>query len=151
MPLILPYSDEFHIIEAEMKKAQKLKKQASLPAPQTNRRREWRLDLPLPTVIEGKLPDGKKFQEPTTLGNISATGAYFCLDSGVIVGSKLNLIIELPKQLTGEKNIRLNLGGITVRLEEPDKREKKQGVAIRFTKNFRFIESGQAKKPRSPR
>jgi c-di-GMP-binding flagellar brake protein YcgR len=147
MPLIQPYFKETLGLEVEMKKAQKSKKKVTLPVVRANRRREWRLDLPLSTMIEGKLPHGEKFKETTTIENISATGAYFCLDSGVVVGSKLNLMIDIPAQLTGGKKIKLNLGGITVRLEEPDKRGKKQGVAIRFSKDFQFIESGKKKKP----
>lgn len=129
-----------------MKKAQKTKKKTPPPSVQTNRRREWRFDLPLPTVIEGNLPHGEKFEESTTLENISSTGAYFCLDSGVVVGSKLNLMIDLPRQLTGGKEVKLKLGGITIRLEEPDRKEKKQGVAIRFSKDFKFIEKVKTKK-----
>ncbi len=106
---------------------------------QINRRREWRFDLPLPTLIEGKLPHGERFRESTTLENISSTGAYFSLDSGVVVGSKLNLVIELPRELAAAAPIKLLLGGITVRLEKPNRRSKKQGVAVRFTKNFRFV------------
>ncbi|UCC38488.1 MAG: PilZ domain-containing protein [Candidatus Aminicenantes bacterium] len=104
-----------------------------------NRRREWRFDLPLPAEVEGKLPQGKKFKETITLNNISCQGAYFCLDSGVVVGSKLNLAIDIPDELSGSKNLKLLLGGLTIRLEEPDKREKKQGLAIRFNKKFRII------------
>ena len=128
-----------------MKKTAKPKKEEAIPSLQANRRREWRLELPLSTMIEGRLPHGEKFAETTTLQNISATGAYFCLDSGVVVGSRLNLMIELPKNLTGGKKIRLNLGGITVRLEEPDKKGKRQGVAIRFSKDFRFVEGAKKK------
>jgi len=105
-----------------------------------NRRKEWRFELPLSTLIEGKLPDGKNFQEVATLENISSGGAYFCLDSGVIVGSKLNLIIDIPKKITEGKKVKLQLGGITVRLEKPDKKRKKQGVAVRFNKEFKFLQ-----------
>jgi c-di-GMP-binding flagellar brake protein YcgR len=108
-------------------------------AVEINRRREWRLDLPLAAEIEGKLPHGKKFREATKLENISSGGAYFCMDSGVVVGSSLNLIIELPRKLTEGKKMRMRLGGITVRLEKPDKKTKKQGVAVRFSKEFRVI------------
>jgi hypothetical protein len=97
------------------------------------------LDLPLTAEIEGKLPHGKKFREATKLENISSGGAYFCMDSGVVVGSSLNLIIELPRKLTEGKKMRMRLGGITVRLERPDKKTKKQGVAVRFRKDFRVI------------
>jgi c-di-GMP-binding flagellar brake protein YcgR len=129
-----------------MKKAQKPKKSAATSSVQTNRRREWRFNLPLPTTIEGTLPHGEKFKEATTIDNISATGAYFCLDSGLIVGSKLNLMIDLPNELTGGKDVKLNLGGITVRLQEPDTKGKRQGVAIRFSRDYRFIAGAKKKK-----
>jgi len=124
-----------------LKKTGKARKKAVAQWPddvQINRRREWRFDLPLPTLIEGKLPHGERFRESTTLENISSSGAYFSLDSGVVVGSKLNLVIELPRELAAASPLRLLLGGITVRLEKPNRRSKKQGVAVRFTKNFRF-------------
>ncbi len=122
------------------KKAKKLPPELDL-----NRRDEWRFDLPLSIVIEGKLPGGKKFQEETLLENISSGGAYFCLESGVIVGSKLNLVIELPDKLTEGKKMRLKLGGITVRLEKVRKASKRQGVAVRFSKDYRFIASRKRK------
>jgi c-di-GMP-binding flagellar brake protein YcgR len=122
------------------------RKESSLSDPQANRRREWRLELPLPAKIEGKLPDGKKFQEDTTIENISARGVYFCLDSGVIIGSKLNLAIDLPGRLAGQEKLKLCIGGLTVRLEEKDKKDKKQGVALRFHKNFKIIPSAKEKK-----
>ncbi|OGD27587.1 MAG: hypothetical protein A2028_01915 [Candidatus Aminicenantes bacterium RBG_19FT_COMBO_59_29] len=128
-----------------MKKAAKPKKEEAIPSIQANRRREWRLELPLTTMIEGRLPHGEKFTEATTLQNISATGAYFCLDSGVIVGSRLNLMISLPENLTGGRKVKLNLGGITVRLEQPDQKGKRQGVAIRFSKDFKFVEEPKKK------
>jgi len=128
-----------------MKKAAKPKKEEAIPSIQANRRREWRLELPLTTMIEGRLPHGEKFTEATTLQNISATGAYFCLDSGVIVGSRLNLMISLPEKLTGGRKVKLNLGGITVRLEQPDQKGKRQGVAIRFSKDFKFVEEPKKK------
>jgi len=116
------------------------KKARKLPAElKINRRREWRLELPLVAEIEGKLPEGRTFKEETQLENISSTGAYFCLDSGVVVGSKLNLVLELPKELTEGRRMKMRLGGITVRLEKPDKKTKKQGVAVRFSKDFRVI------------
>jgi len=98
-----------------------------------NRRREWRFDFPLDTLIEGSLADGNKFKEETRLENISSGGAYFTLDSGVVVGSKLNLFIELPEKLADGKKLKLRIGGITVRLEKPDKKTKRQGVAVRFS------------------
>lgn len=116
------------------------KKRASPPDhPKINRRKEWRLELPLPGTAEGKLPKGKKFKEVMTLNNISSGGAYFCLDSGVIIGSKINLVLTLPDKLGEQKKLKLCLGGITIRLEEADKMSKKHGVAIRFAESYSII------------
>ncbi|MEE8604882.1 MAG: PilZ domain-containing protein [Candidatus Aminicenantaceae bacterium] len=104
-----------------------------------DRRREWRFDLPLPIIVEGKVSGEKKYQEKTSLENISSTGAYFCLDADVTVGSKLNLVIEVPSELSPDKKVKLQLGGLAVRLEKPDKKGKKQGVALRFSKKYKFI------------
>ena len=112
------------------------KKKTAKPVPEDleiNRRREWRFDFPLDTLIEGSLADGAKFKEETHLENISSGGAYFTLDSGVVVGSKLNLYIDLPEKLADGKKLRMRIGGITVRLEKPDKKTKRQGVAVRFS------------------
>jgi len=111
-------------------------KKRTKPVPEDleiNRRREWRFDFPLGTLIEGSAADGAKFKEETHIENISSGGAYFSLDSGVVVGSKLNLYIELPEKLADGKKLRLRIGGITVRLEKPDKKTKRQGVAVRFS------------------
>ncbi len=112
-----------------------------------NRRREWRFDLALPAKIEGKLPLGKTFKESTKIENISSKGVYFSLDSGVIIGSRLNLVIDMPKELGGgSKKLKLCLGGLTVRLEELDKKTKKQGVALRFQKNYKILTKDLGKK-----
>ncbi len=111
---------------------------AAAAAKELNRRREWRFDLPLRATVEGRLPQGKAFREQATLENISSTGAYFCLDSGVIVGSKLHLVIEIPPKATEGKKVKLRVGGLTIRLEKPNKKTKKQGVAVRFDKDFEF-------------
>jgi c-di-GMP-binding flagellar brake protein YcgR len=112
----------------------KKKKTKAIPEDvEINRRREWRFEFPLDTLIEGSLADGAKFKEETHLENISSGGAYFSLDSGVVVGSKLNLFIELPEKLADGKKLKMRIGGITVRLEKPDKKSKRQGVAVRFS------------------
>jgi c-di-GMP-binding flagellar brake protein YcgR len=125
---------------APKKKAKKLPKDLDI-----NRRREWRFDLPLKTVIEGQLPQGKKFHEVTSLENISSGGAFFCLDSGVVVGSRLNLMIELPDKLTDGKKSKLWICGITVRLEKPDVKSKRQGVAVRFSDDFKVLPAAKKK------
>lgn len=113
------------------KKKTATRKQVKLPI-DVNRRREWRFELPLPAEIAGQLPQGKEFREKTVLENISSTGAYFTLDSSLVVGSKVSLAIELPPELTEGQKIKLRLDGVTVRLEKKGTKGRKQGVAVRF-------------------
>ncbi|MCR4409045.1 MAG: PilZ domain-containing protein [Candidatus Saccharicenans sp.] len=123
--------------KAKTKKKKVTARKQVKTAVDVNRRREWRFELPLPAEIEGQLPQGKQFREKTVLENISSTGAYFTLDSSLVVGSKVNLAIELPPELTEGQKIKLCLDGITVRLEKKGQKGRKQGVAVRF-KDYRF-------------
>jgi len=103
-----------------------------------DRRREWRVNLPLDVVVEGTLPDGNIFQEQTKLENISSTGAFFGLDSAVTIGSKLTLIIDLPEKITeGDKTL-LRLIGNIVRLKKIAG-EKNQGIALVFVEEYEFL------------
>ena len=106
----------------------------------SDRRGEWRLNLPLPVEVEGELPKGKKFKENTFIKNISSGGAYISLDSAITVGSKLTLTIELPPSLTEEKKVKLSISGYTVRLKKSEKSNKKQDVALSFDENYQFIQ-----------
>ncbi len=103
-----------------------------------DRRQEWRFELPLSAIVEGTLPAGLTFKEETILENISSGGAYFSLESGVTVGSKLNLVVEIPSKVTGGKKTTLHLGGLTIRLQKLDKEGKKQGIALSFDEDFQF-------------
>jgi len=112
----------------------------SAPAPDgVNRRQEWRFDLPISVLVEGEQPQGRKFKETAVLRDISSGGAYFCTDSAVAVGSKVNLIIDLPKTLAGSKAVKLKIKGLTIRLEKTEAKSKAYGVAVQFAKSFKFI------------
>ncbi|MCX6565829.1 MAG: PilZ domain-containing protein [Candidatus Aminicenantes bacterium] len=103
------------------------------------RRKEWRFTLPLAAAVTGQLPRGGKFREEVKIRDISSTGAYFGLEANIIVGSRLNLNIILPAQVTEGKKVHLKIEGATVRVEKPRKTSKKQGVAVRFTKDYCFV------------
>jgi hypothetical protein len=109
----------------------------------SDRRQEWRFELPLTAMVEGTLPNGDKFREDTVVENISSGGAYFSIDSGVTLESKLELIIDLPEKVTRGKKTTLRLEGKTVRLEKLDKKTKTQGIALSFDEEFQFISSDE--------
>jgi len=99
---------------------------------QDNRRKEFRLDLPLSAIIEGMLATGQSFSEKTMIENISSTGAYFELKALITVSAKLLLKVELPSSLSEGKKLKLSLPGHVVRLEKTGTNGNKQGVALNF-------------------
>jgi c-di-GMP-binding flagellar brake protein YcgR len=108
---------------------------------QIPRRKEWRFDLPLTAAVAGALPRGKKFREEARIRDISSTGAYLFLEANIIIGARLNLVIALPRKATEGKKLLLKIEGIVVRVEKPRKSVKKQGVAVRFTKDYSFVDA----------
>jgi c-di-GMP-binding flagellar brake protein YcgR len=127
------------------------KKSDKLPLDlEINRRGEWRFDLPLAAVVTGKLPTGKKLEEKTILENISSGGAFFLLKSPIPVGFKFKITVEVPHKLTEGKKVFLKLNGTVLRLIKVEKKTKKQGVAVRFGKDYEFVTAPKraaAKKP----
>lgn len=104
-----------------------------------DRRREWRLELPLPVQVKGTHPDGQPFVGTTVLENISSTGAYFGLDAVLTIGTTLELAIDLPPKLTEGEKIKLLLHGKVVRLEKRENKGKAQGVALKFDEEYQFV------------
>jgi len=105
-----------------------------------NRRKEWRLDLPLTAMVQGKLPDGKSFNEKTTIENISSGGAFLGLDADITVDTELTLLIDIPSKLTDGKKTKLSLSGSTVRIERSKSKKKKNNIAVRFDEEYKFLD-----------
>lgn len=93
-------------------------------------------DLSLPIVVKGLDVAGKEFQEHTELQTISSQLATFWIDSGVIIGSKLNLSLEVPRTLILENQMRLILSGDVVFIKEDG--PKKHLISVRLDKNYKF-------------
>lgn len=104
-----------------------------------DRRREWRLELPLKVQVKGSHPNGQPFEENTVVENISSTGAYFGLNALVTIGTPLVMSLDLPPKLTEGKKIQLILQGKVVRLEKRENKEKAQGVALQFEEEYQFV------------
>jgi len=83
-------------------------------------------------LIEAAWPTGPSFKEATHLENISSGGAYFTLDSGSS-SVQAEPVHRASREVADGKKLRMRVGGITVRLERPDKKTKRQGVAVRFS------------------
>ena len=106
-------------------------------------KRERSFELSLPTLVTGTNASGKEFQERTELYSISSQEATFWLNSGVTIGSKLNMSLKIPKTLILENQLRLIISGIVVYAKSDGNMKKKQLVSVRLDKNYKILTSSK--------
>ena len=95
-------------------------------------------DLSLPITVKGLDASGREFQEQTELQTISSQLATFWIDSGVTIGTKINLCLEVPKTIILEKQIRLLLSGDIIFIKEDGEDHKKNLISVRLDKNYKI-------------
>ena len=101
-------------------------------------KRERIFELSLPALITGINAVGEEFQEYTELISLSCQEAIFKLDSKVIIGSKLNLSLDIPKTLFLENQLKVEMSG-SVRFAKAEQNESKQQMIIlRLNKNYKI-------------
>lgn len=101
-------------------------------------KRERSFKLSLPTLVIGIDAYGNKFQERTELSSISSQEAIIWLNSGVTIGSKLNLSLDVPKTLVLENYLKLLISGSVVYVKAEGNKNKKQLVSIQLDKNYKI-------------
>lgn len=103
-----------------------------------NKTHERSFDLSLPVTIKGIDAKGCEFQEHTKLQSISSEVATFWIDSGVTLGSKLNICLEVPKTIILENQMRVLLSGDVVFVKEDGSNHKKHLISVRLDKNYKI-------------
>ena len=92
--------------------------------------------LPLPCFVEGTDSSGEKFRETTTLSFISYQGSSFWLAHSVSIGSELKLIIDLPSNLSEDKNLKLIIKGEVAFVEAFNGKDNKERVSLHFDNKY---------------
>jgi len=101
-------------------------------------KRERSFELSLPAMVNGIDAVGNEFQEYTELISLSSQEAIFKLDSKVIIGSKLNMSLDIPKTLFLENQLKLEMSG-NVRFAKAEQNDsKKQLIILRLNKNYKI-------------
>ena len=101
-------------------------------------KRERSFELSLPALVNGIDAVGKEFQEFTELISLSSQEAVFKLDSKVIIGSKLNMSLDIPKTLFLENQLKLEMSGNVRFVKAEQNNTKKQLVILRLNKNYKI-------------
>lgn len=94
--------------------------------------------LSLPALVIGIDAYGNKFQERTELSSISSQEAIFLLNSGITIGSKLNLSLDIPKTLVLENQLKLLISGRVFYVKAEGNKNKKQLISIHLDKNYKI-------------
>ena len=101
-------------------------------------KRERTFELSLPALVTGINAAGGEFKEFTELISLSSQEAIFRLDSRVIIGSRLNISLEVPKTLFLENQLKVDISGnVKFAKAEPDDL-KRQLIILRLNKNYRI-------------
>lgn len=98
--------------------------------------------LPLPTLVEGENAEGKRFKEKTTLFYISHQGATFSISSPITLGAMLRLVVDLPHNLSEDRNLKLVIKGKVALVEELISHPLAQRVSVRFETKYFIREDG---------
>ena len=82
----------------------------------TERRTSRRYDLSLPVLV--RVPSGKTFDsQKTKTRDISTRGLYFVMDQDPQAGSRLDLVLTLPTEVTSGAEVLVHALGKVLRVE----------------------------------
>lgn len=96
------------------------------------------LELFLPAIVSGINAEGKAFSEKTELTSMSALKAHFGLKSKVTLGTKLNVILDIPKTLILENHLKLRVSGDVIYAKADSSEGTKQQISIRLDRTFKI-------------
>lgn len=102
---------------------------------------EQGFNMPLPTLVQGKDNLGNRFSEKTLLSYISQNGSSFWLTTEVALGNDLKLTVDLPPNLTDDKDLKLIIKGKIIFLEAAKNHNSRQRVSLKFENKYIIDES----------
>ncbi len=102
-------------------------------------KRERIFELSLPVLVQGFDAADRKFSERTVISSLSAKEAVFMLRARVLIGTKLDLSLQVPQTSMLEKPLELNVSG-TVQYVRSDTslKNKSQLVSMRLDPDFQI-------------
>ncbi len=97
-------------------------------------------DISVPVCVKGKNAAGNIFNERTRLKNISSEIAIFSLGNKIIVGSKLQLQLNIPKTLILKNKLMLLISGEVARVRRDSENGGGQIVDVVLTSSYKIKE-----------
>lgn len=100
--------------------------------------RERSFDLSLSAAIKGSDARGTEFEEKTSLITISSQKAEFTLKSPVLIGSRVQLVLSVPRTLILGKRLFLHISGEVVYMESSRNGRSHHRIAVQLDKPFKI-------------
>ncbi len=105
------------------------------------KRRARRFDLHLPVTL---LAVGeKKARETVRTRDISSSGMFLELDANAVPGTRVELMVDLPQEITQAGTVRLSCTGRVVRVDKATQTRTGLAVKIERYQFMRIAEEGE--------
>lgn len=116
-----------------MNETQSLSQGSFKPSESVN---EKYFDLFLPAFVSGIDAEGIEFNEKTELSSMSSLKANFGLKAKVTIGTKLDVVLNIPKTFILENQLKLRISGDVIFAKADTDHESKQLIAIDLDKTY---------------
>ncbi len=101
-------------------------------------KKERSFDLLLPALVSGCDARGDNFKEKTKLSKISSQEAVIRIKNKVLLGTKLDLSLKIPKTLILENNLNLNISGKVSSASRDSIKKEQQLISLQLDKIFKI-------------
>lgn len=96
----------------------------------TERRSYQRITCEYSAIVRGSGVDGKKFEEIVTVQNLSASGAYFCINRKLEMGQMITIKIAFPTGSLHYGSSKVTIKAVVIRVDGVS--DEILGIAIQF-------------------
>jgi len=114
------------------------KKITSIKGPSKALKKERSFDLLLPAEVSGCDARGDSFKEKTKLSKISSQEAVIRIKNKVLLGTKLDLSLKIPKTLILENNLNLTISGNVSSASMDSIKKEQQLISLQLDKIFKL-------------
>ena len=101
-----------------------------MQAPESDRRSSRR--LPFKTALRVRVWKSGPAEQRAESENLSAQGIFFATDAPLAIGSAVEILLKMPREITGGLASEWRCSGRVVRLTPGSNGDGKQGVGVQF-------------------
>jgi hypothetical protein len=94
--------------------------------------------LSLPVLVRGIKADGTELEEKAVITSINSNKAVLMLKSKILIGTKLNLNVDIPKTLFLENKFTLYLSGEVVHINFKQNKQYDQIITVELNKGYKI-------------